>query len=116
AFREGCRRLLPTRPGRLEAPALDYMRACFAPLFGSPHHIRREYAASLVDGMKDMAMTAARTPDAELFNMPADMIFMNRLQFGFYSVLARLDVEMDYAAIERAFWPEVEARHGKDCQ
>jgi hypothetical protein len=26
---------------------------------------------------------------------------MNRLQFGFYSVLARLDVTVDYAAVER---------------
>ena len=26
---------------------------------------------------------------------------MNRLQFGFYSVLARLDVAVDYAAVER---------------
>ena len=29
--------------------------------------------------------------------MPPDMLFVNRLQFGFYSVLARLDVEVDYA-------------------
>jgi hypothetical protein len=28
---------------------------------------------------------------------------MNRLQFGFYSVLARLDVDVDYAAIEAEF-------------
>ena len=42
------------------------------------------------------------TPD-EFFPMPADMVFVNRLQFGFYSVLARLDVEVDYAAVERSF-------------
>ena len=35
--------------------------------------------------------------------MPPDMVFVNRLQFGFYSVLARLDVEVDYAAVEREF-------------
>jgi hypothetical protein len=35
--------------------------------------------------------------------MPAEMLFVNRLQFGFYSVLARLDVEVDYAAVERGF-------------
>jgi len=33
-------------------------------------------------------------------------VFMNRLQFGFYSVLARLDVEVDYAAVERRFLAE----------
>ena len=31
---------------------------------------------------------------------------MNRLQFGFYSVLARLDVEVDYAEVERLFLVE----------
>jgi len=36
------------------------------------------------------------------------MVFMNRVQFGLYSVLARLDVEVDYAQLERDFWPEVE--------
>ena len=30
---------------------------------------------------------------------------MNRLKFGFYSVLARLDVEVDYAKVETAFLP-----------
>ncbi len=35
--------------------------------------------------------------------MPPDMVFINRLQFGFYSVLARMDVEVDYAAVESAF-------------
>ncbi len=35
--------------------------------------------------------------------LPSAMIFLNRLQFGFYSVLARLDVEVDYAGVERAF-------------
>jgi hypothetical protein len=35
--------------------------------------------------------------------MPPDMLFVNRLQFGFYSVLARLDAEGDYAKVERDF-------------
>ncbi|WP_437979519.1 hypothetical protein [Sorangium sp. So ce117] len=34
------------------------------------------------------------------------MLYPNRLQFGFYSVLARLDVEADYAAVEGAFLRE----------
>jgi hypothetical protein len=33
------------------------------------------------------------------------MVFLNRLQFGFYSVLARLNVAVDYAALEREFLP-----------
>ena len=38
--------------------------------------------------------------------MPPEMLFVNRLQFGFYSVLARLDAEVDYAAVERGFIDE----------
>ena len=111
-FRDATRRLMPTRAGRLEAPAIDYMHRCFRPVFDSPFRVTRDYSASLVDGMKDLAKVALLTPRGELFQMPPDMIFMNRLQFGFYSVLARLDVEVDYAAEERAFWPEVMAVHG----
>jgi len=40
--------------------------------------------------------------------LPQGMLFMNRLQFGFYSVLAKLDVEVDYAAVERAFMADVQ--------
>ena len=53
--------------------------------------------------MKDMAQAARKVPADQFFSMPPDMLFVNRLQFGFYSVLARLDVEVDYAAVERAF-------------
>ena len=35
--------------------------------------------------------------------MPEGILFLNRLQFGFYSVLARLDVEADYASVEASF-------------
>ena len=51
------------------------------------------YAASLVDSMKDMALAARKAPASEFFTMPGEMLFMNRLQFGFYSVLARLREE-----------------------
>jgi len=107
-FREEVRVRMPTRAGRLEKPSLDYIRRCFEPLFGSPARLTREYAASLVEGMKELGKLALTTPEKELFQMPEDMVFMNRLQFGFYSVLARLDVEVDYAQIERDIWPEVQ--------
>ena len=35
---------------------------------------------------------------------PSGTVLINRLQFGFYSVLARLDVQVDYAAVERAMF------------
>ncbi len=89
----------------LERLARDYTRRCFEPLFDAPYRVTRGYAADLVDGMKEMAVAARKLPEDEFFTMPAEMFFMNRLQFGFYSVLARLDVEVDYAAVERAFIP-----------
>jgi hypothetical protein len=90
--------------GKLLEIAIAYTRDCFAPLFDAPYHITRPYTASLVDKMRDMAQEARKVKDDEFFTMPEDMLFMNRLQFGFYSVLARLDVEVDYAKVEDDFW------------
>lgn len=97
--------LLDAKPGALEKLARAYSRLCFEPLFSSPYRVTRSYAASLVDAMKSMAMATRKLPDHEVFSMPTEMLFMNRLQFGFYSVLARLDVEVDYARVESEFLP-----------
>ncbi len=105
-FGRAVARMVASKPGALEDLAIRYTRECFRPLFSSPYRITKPYAASLVDGMHEMALVARKVPEAELFTMPGDMVFVNRLQFGFYSVLARLDVEVDYAAVERAFIPE----------
>jgi predicted unusual protein kinase regulating ubiquinone biosynthesis (AarF/ABC1/UbiB family) len=104
-FRDAVRGMISSKPGRLEDMAIDYTRKCFRPLFESPFRMTRPYAASLVDGMKDMAMVGRKLAEHEFFTMPTDMVFINRLQFGFYSVLARMDVEVDYAAVETAFLP-----------
>jgi predicted unusual protein kinase regulating ubiquinone biosynthesis (AarF/ABC1/UbiB family) len=98
--------LLDTRPGRLEKLARDYSRLCFEPLFKAPYRVTRPYVVSLVEAMKNMTTVARKLPDDEIFSMPGEMLFMNRLQFGFYSVLARLDVEVDYATVEREFLPQ----------
>ena len=103
AFREGCRAMFSSKPGALEDAAIAYTRKCFEPLFGSPYRITRGYSAELVTGMKALAKMVRSVPEEEFFTMPSNMLFMNRLQFGFYSVLARLDVEVDYVEVERAF-------------
>lgn len=41
--------------------------------------------------------------DKSFVPLPEGLLFMNRLHFGFYSVLARLHVAADYAAVEEAF-------------
>ena len=102
-FAESIKLMIASVPGALEDKAVAYTRQCFQPLFASPYRLTKPFAASLVDEMKEMAMFARKTKDKEFFTMPADMLFVNRLQFGFYSVLARLDVEVDYAEVEREF-------------
>ena len=59
----------------------------------------------LVDGVMDMKQEVF-AKDGSFRPMPRGILFMNRLQFGFYSVLARLRVEADYVGIERAFLEE----------
>jgi predicted unusual protein kinase regulating ubiquinone biosynthesis (AarF/ABC1/UbiB family) len=95
--------MIGAKPGKLQDLGVAYTRQCFAPLFDSPYRITKSYAASLVSEMRDMAVAARGVPEAEFFTMPPEMLFVNRLQFGFYSVLARLDVAVDFAAVERGF-------------
>lgn len=103
AFRRAAGRLMGSKPGRYETLTTDFVRASFDPVFASPFHMTREYAAGLLAKAKAMALEAPTVPDEELFHPPASLIFMNRLQFGFYSVLARFDVRVDYADVERRF-------------
>ena len=105
-FREAIKKLLGTRGGTYEEIALGYTRKLFAPLFESPYRITRELVAEIVTEVQGMKK-AVLGRNAKFVPMPPGMLFMNRLQFGFYSVLARLDVEVDYAAIERGFLPPV---------
>ncbi len=107
AFRVGARALIGTRPGKMEDLMFDYVRLTFTPLFESPYRITRSFAASCVDGFKDMGVAARKLKDDEIVPVSPDLFFINRLQFGFYSVLARLDVSMDYAEIEKGFLHEV---------
>jgi predicted unusual protein kinase regulating ubiquinone biosynthesis (AarF/ABC1/UbiB family) len=100
-------KMIHSKPGPLEDLAIHYTRQCFEPLFGSPYRIERAFAASLVGGMAEMAKVARTLPEHQFFTMPPEMLFVNRLQFGFYSVLARLDVEVDYADVERGFLASV---------
>jgi predicted unusual protein kinase regulating ubiquinone biosynthesis (AarF/ABC1/UbiB family) len=102
-FAEAAKLVVGTKPGALEVMAVKYMRRCFEPLFESPYRMTRNYAAALMAEMREMAKASLKAPPAEFFTLPPHMVFVNRLQFGFYSVLARLDVRVDFAAVERTF-------------
>lgn len=80
----------------------EYIRDCFAPLLaGGPYRITRDYAGGLYKDMKKNAVLLLKGSRKEWQALPAEWLFFNRLQLGFYSVLARLDVAVDYQAIER---------------
>jgi len=98
--------LLKTQGGQWEKLAVGFSRACFEPIFAAPYRITRPYAAGLVGQMKEIGKQVRKMEDGNFVPPPRGMLFMNRLQFGFYSVLARLDVEADYAQVEREFLRE----------
>jgi predicted unusual protein kinase regulating ubiquinone biosynthesis (AarF/ABC1/UbiB family) len=105
AFARWAAVILESKGGSYEAAATAYSRRCFEPVFGSPFKITTEYASSLV---REISSVKAQlwAKDKSFVQLPSGMLFMNRLQFGFYSVLARLDVEVDYADVERRFLRE----------
>jgi predicted unusual protein kinase regulating ubiquinone biosynthesis (AarF/ABC1/UbiB family) len=105
-FRREGALLMATRGGPLEEAVLDYLRHCFVPLFDSPYRITRGYAASLIERLAKAAPKVLRAKKDEFIPFPEGMAFLNRLQFGFYSILARFDVAADYAAVERAILSE----------
>ena len=104
-FSDHARAILETRGGAYEAAALAYSRKCFEPIFASPFRITPEFVAGLVADIGNMKkeMMASMKNEDSFVPLPSGMLFMNRLQFGFYSVLAKLDVEADYAEVERGF-------------
>jgi hypothetical protein len=102
AWRRHAAIITETNPGEYQDALLDYLRSCFTPLFDSPYRIEREYVAEVVRGIYQMkrhmlGRKSGFTPP------PRGTVFLNRLQIGFYSVLARFDVEVDYPAVERSF-------------
>jgi predicted unusual protein kinase regulating ubiquinone biosynthesis (AarF/ABC1/UbiB family) len=102
-FAAAAKEMLDTRGGAYEERVVSYVRRAFEPQFSSPFKITRDYVVSLVQQMKQAGMDTYKGKDDGFVPFPEGMLFMNRLQFGFYSVLARLDAEVDYASVERAF-------------
>jgi predicted unusual protein kinase regulating ubiquinone biosynthesis (AarF/ABC1/UbiB family) len=102
AFAARTRRMLETRGGAYEQAVVPYVRRCFEPLFGSPFHIEPAYVTEVVTAVRDLKKHVFAR-DGSFVPLGRGMVFMNRLQFGFYSVLARLDVTADYARVERGF-------------
>ena len=103
AFEQPMSEILAARPGPHREQMADYMRFAISPLVDSPFRLSREFAAEVVQRFRGLAKSMMTLRKSDYAAMPEGVLFLNRLQFGFYSVLARLDVEADYAAVERSF-------------
>lgn len=110
AFREGCVDLMGLQGGEWQELAIDYMRLCFEPWFGSPYRITSPYVREVVQYLNDLKFDVMKLKDDSFTPLGEGMLFVNRLQFGFYSVLSGLNVEVDYAAIELSYLEPLEAR------
>ena len=100
--------LIRSRGGEYERVALDYVRRCFEPMFRDEFHITRPWVAGIVGDIQVLKKTMF-AKDGSFVALPEGMTFMNRLQFGFYSVLARLDTPAGYSRIERNILSEIAA-------
>ena len=63
----------------------------------------RPWVSDLVQRLQDAKKELILKRDPSVVPFPPGMIFMNRLQFGFYSVLARLDAVANCREVERDF-------------
>lgn len=99
AFRKAVSDWFEMPEGRHEEGAQRFMRLCFEPIFESPFRFTPEFAARVVQGVQEFrSVVLSRAPSRVRF--PVETVLLNRLQFGFYSVLAKLDVEVDYAVLD----------------
>jgi predicted unusual protein kinase regulating ubiquinone biosynthesis (AarF/ABC1/UbiB family) len=99
SFRAAARAGLSTTPGAYETELSSYLWRCFEPLTRSPYRIERAYVAGVVRGIVELKQHMLKK-SSNPTPMPEGVLLLNRLQFGFYSVLARLDVDVDYAAVD----------------
>jgi len=96
-FRDSARVALETREGAYESALHGYHWDCLEPLRSRRFRISREYVARMVRQIQQLKQYHFRR-GAQPTPAPPQTILLNRLQFGFYSVLAGLDVELDYVA------------------
>jgi predicted unusual protein kinase regulating ubiquinone biosynthesis (AarF/ABC1/UbiB family) len=99
-FLEAAAVISETSPGPYETDLLEYLWRCYEPLAHSPYHMTTQYVTNVVRGVQDLKGHMLRR-SSNVTAVPRGLVFINRLQFGFYSVLARFDVAADYAGVSR---------------
>lgn len=112
AFARVGRDAFETREGDYERTLLEYLWRCYEPLRAPRYHITRSYVAALVRDTQTLKRQMLRR-GANLTPVPQGLVLLNRLQFGFWSILARLDVTADYASVHRAILESRAAPYGR---
>jgi predicted unusual protein kinase regulating ubiquinone biosynthesis (AarF/ABC1/UbiB family) len=107
SFAASVSKMLRTRRGSMEELARGFVRACLDPIFQPSFRVTRTYAAALVERAKAFTSATRKLEEGEVSPQPPELVFLNRLHFGFYSVLARLDAEVDYREVERQLASEI---------
>lgn len=94
-----CARVVIGAPGgRFEKRALDHIEKALRPLWDAPFLIDRKYVAQLAD---DATHLMEDLEHASIEGQAPVTLLASWLQLGFYTVLARLYVHVDYAGVER---------------
>lgn len=88
--------------GPYEAAYQQYLHSCLEPIFRPTFHITRDFVTDLVQQIFELKRHAL-SRRSHMVAVPESTVLLNRLQFGFMSVVARLDVTVDYATVERKF-------------
>ena len=102
-FDRGCRDIADCEGGLYEKLVLDYLRSYFRPITDSPFHLSPDYAAHVVRTFKKDYAKALRNYKDGFVPMPEGLLFINRLEFGFFSIIARLNVTVDFRKVEAAY-------------
>ncbi len=102
-FDQGCRDVVDCEGGLYEKLVLDYLRSYFRPITDSPFHLSPDYAAHVVRTFKKDYAKALRNYKDGFVPMPEGLLFINRLEFGFFSIIARLNVTVDFRKVEAAY-------------
>jgi predicted unusual protein kinase regulating ubiquinone biosynthesis (AarF/ABC1/UbiB family) len=108
SFAGAISRMLGTKGGEFGEATRRYTLRCFEPLMSSPYRVTSAYATQLFGEVRAMKKSMG-AKDRSFVPPPPELALMNRLQFGFYSVVAKFDVAVDYAAVERGFLDEAAA-------
>jgi hypothetical protein len=90
--------------------SVRFVRECLRPLLESPFRVTNEFSGGMIRAAKEFgsALRGMRTEDVTA--QPAELVFLNRLHFGFYSILAQLDSSVDYAGLEETLLARARAR------